>query len=124
MLQCERAAQGSEFHRDAGALADATHPQHNLRLDAKALEGRHYHHASCRDFRDAVLGVLPHRRGAAGRAVCAFADARARCWSWPSLLGCIPCTSNLSADGCQDRAERGAAAQDRSRHVAHCIAHP
>lgn len=53
--------QGSAFHRDAAHLADTLQPQHNLRLDARALEGRHYGDASCRDFRESVLSVLPHR---------------------------------------------------------------
>ena len=70
--------QGSAFHRDAAHLADTLQPQHNLRLDAKALEGRHYGDASCRDFRESVLSVLPHRRAhpATSGGRCARAASR------------------------------------------------
>lgn len=30
------------------------------RLDAEKLEGRHFGEASCRDYRESVLHVLPH----------------------------------------------------------------
>ena len=53
--------QGTDFHRDTAELAEAVIPQHNYRLDAASLEGRHYGQASCRDFRESVLAVLPHR---------------------------------------------------------------
>lgn len=55
--------QGSVFHHDAGHLADETRPQHSFRLDEKALEGRHYGDASCRNYRESVLSMLPHRCG-------------------------------------------------------------
>eukprot|EP00891_Asterochloris_glomerata_P007069 jgi/Astpho2/7069/e_gw1.00107.25.1_t len=35
-------------------------PQHNYRLNAAALEGRHYGEESCRDHRQAVLAAMPH----------------------------------------------------------------
>ncbi len=54
-------AQGQDFHRDAAALAEQVIPQHNYRLDAASLAGRHYGQASCRDFRGSVLRSLPHR---------------------------------------------------------------
>jgi hypothetical protein len=36
-------------------------PQHNFRLTAASLEGRHYGEVACRDFRESVLAVMPHR---------------------------------------------------------------
>jgi hypothetical protein len=34
--------QGSDFHRDTAELAEQIIPQHNYRLDAASMEGRHY----------------------------------------------------------------------------------
>uniref|UniRef100_A0A7I4D3Y5 FG-GAP repeat-containing protein n=1 Tax=Physcomitrium patens TaxID=3218 RepID=A0A7I4D3Y5_PHYPA len=48
-----------DFRRttDAGALQ----PQHNYRLDASSLATRHLGEVECREFRESVLGVMPHR---------------------------------------------------------------
>mmetsp|Transcript_21460 Transcript_21460/g.51195 ORF Transcript_21460/g.51195 Transcript_21460/m.51195 type:complete len:700 (-) Transcript_21460:224-2323(-) len=51
----------TDFHRDAAELAEALIPQHNYRLDAESLNVRHYGEASCRDYRESVLGAMPHR---------------------------------------------------------------
>lgn len=56
-----RCPQGQDFHRDAAQLAEQVIPQHNYRLDAAALAGRHYGQVSCRDFRTSVLRSMPHR---------------------------------------------------------------
>ena len=53
--------QGGTFHRDALSLREQVVPQHNYRLNAAALEGRHYGEESCRDHRQAVLAAMPHR---------------------------------------------------------------
>ena len=55
-------AQSADFHRGAGELAAALRPQHDFRLDARQLEGAHYGEVACRDFRESVLAVMPHRR--------------------------------------------------------------
>ncbi|DBA75927.1 TPA: hypothetical protein ACH3X2_008986 [Trebouxia sp. C0005] len=52
--------EGEDFHKDAAELQDRTVPQHNHRLDAEHLGGRHYGEASCRDFRESVLAAMPH----------------------------------------------------------------
>ncbi|XP_024389347.1 uncharacterized protein [Physcomitrium patens] len=36
-------------------------PQHNYRLDANSLATRHLGEVECREFRESVLGVMPHR---------------------------------------------------------------
>lgn len=36
-------------------------PQHNYKLDAHALNGRHPGEVECREFRESILGVMPHR---------------------------------------------------------------
>ena len=56
-----RDLQGGTFHRDALSLREQVVPQHNYRLNAAALEGRHYGEESCRDHRQAVLAAMPHR---------------------------------------------------------------
>jgi hypothetical protein len=56
-----RGAQSGDFHRGAGALAAELQPQFSFRLDAAALQARHYGEVACRDFRESVLAVLPHR---------------------------------------------------------------
>ena len=56
--------EGEDFHKDAAELQDRTVPQHNHRLDAEHLGGRHYGEASCRDFRESVLAAMPHRYNA------------------------------------------------------------
>lgn len=62
MCRCVRMCmQGADFHRDTERLAEALLPAINFRLDAASLEGRHYGEAACRDFRESVLAVLPHR---------------------------------------------------------------
>ena len=53
--------QGGTFHRDALSLREQVVPQHNYRLNAAALEGRHYGEESCRNHRQAVLAAMPHR---------------------------------------------------------------
>lgn len=53
--------QGLDFHRDVADLAEQIIPQHNYRLTAKSLEGQHYKEVACKDFRESILGVLPHR---------------------------------------------------------------
>ena len=53
--------QGMDFHRDAEALKNEVVPQHNFKLTANHLEARHYGEVACRDFRESVLAVMPHR---------------------------------------------------------------
>lgn len=53
--------QGMDFHRDAEALKSEVVPQHNFKLTASHLEARHYGEVACRDFRESVLAVMPHR---------------------------------------------------------------
>ena len=53
--------EGQDFHKDAAELQDKTVPQHNHRLNAEHLGGRHYGEASCRDFKESVLAAMPHR---------------------------------------------------------------
>ena len=53
--------QGMDFHRDAEGLRDEMVPQHNIKITASSLEGRHYGEVACRDFRESVLAVMPHR---------------------------------------------------------------
>lgn len=53
--------QGQDFHRAVGELADQVVPQHNYRLDAKAVQSHHYGEVACRDLRESILTVLPHR---------------------------------------------------------------
>ncbi|MQM13049.1 hypothetical protein Taro_045972, partial [Colocasia esculenta] len=36
-------------------------PQHNYKLDAHALNARHPGEFECREFRESILGVMPHR---------------------------------------------------------------
>lgn len=61
-LATHACAQSADFHRGAGELAAALRPQHDYMLDAKQLEGTHYGEVACRDFRESVLAVMPHRR--------------------------------------------------------------
>ena len=49
-----------DFHPPGDALADSLVPQHNYRLDAASLEGRHAGEAACREYREAVAASLPH----------------------------------------------------------------
>eukprot|EP00195_Chlamydomonas_chlamydogama_P008599 CAMPEP_0202890806 /NCGR_PEP_ID=MMETSP1392-20130828/1099_1 /ASSEMBLY_ACC=CAM_ASM_000868 /TAXON_ID=225041 /ORGANISM="Chlamydomonas chlamydogama, Strain SAG 11-48b" /LENGTH=667 /DNA_ID=CAMNT_0049574447 /DNA_START=241 /DNA_END=2241 /DNA_ORIENTATION=+ len=51
---------GADFHKDLEDLAGELRPQNDFRLDAEKLEGRHFGEASCRDYRESVLHVLPH----------------------------------------------------------------
>ncbi len=53
--------QGMDFHRDTEGLRDEMVPQHNFKITASSLEGRHYGEVACRDFRESVLAVMPHR---------------------------------------------------------------
>ncbi|KAG0605780.1 hypothetical protein M758_9G087200 [Ceratodon purpureus] len=48
-----------DFQRDTNNAALI--PQHNYRLDANALAARHVGEVGCREFRESVLGVMPHR---------------------------------------------------------------
>lgn len=50
-----------DFRRDASSLSEQLLPQHNYKLDASALSARHFGEAECREFREAVLDVMPHR---------------------------------------------------------------
>lgn len=50
-----------DFRRDGSALSEQLLPQHNYKLDASALGARHFGEAECREFREAVLDVMPHR---------------------------------------------------------------
>ncbi|KAG1681506.1 hypothetical protein FOA52_014012 [Chlamydomonas sp. UWO 241] len=50
----------ADFHRDLETLAGELQPQHNYKLDAEVVEGRHFGEASCREYRQSVLDVLPH----------------------------------------------------------------
>ncbi len=42
------------------AEANRLTPQHNYRLNAEEMAGRHFGELSCREFRDSVLKSLPH----------------------------------------------------------------
>lgn len=53
--------QGEDFHRDSAAQSEQVTPQHNYRLDAAALAGRHFGETSCRNYRRSVLQSMPHR---------------------------------------------------------------
>ncbi|GLI67342.1 hypothetical protein VaNZ11_011416 [Volvox africanus] len=50
----------TDFHKDLSELGGELTPQNNYRLDASKLDGRHFGEASCRDYRESVLHVLPH----------------------------------------------------------------
>jgi hypothetical protein len=50
-----------DFRRDSSSLSEQLLPQHNYKLDASALSARHFGEAECREFREAVLDVMPHR---------------------------------------------------------------
>jgi len=58
---CCALVQGTDFHRDTEGLRDEMIPQHNFKITANSLEGRHYGEVACRDFRESVLAVMPHR---------------------------------------------------------------
>lgn len=53
--------QGTDFHRDTERMAEELMPALDFRMDAAALEARHFGEVACRDFRESVLAVLPHR---------------------------------------------------------------
>lgn len=53
--------ESKDFHRDADELSKVLIPQHNYKLDAESLTTRHYGEVSCRDYRESVLGAMPHR---------------------------------------------------------------
>ncbi|BDA41145.1 hypothetical protein COCOBI_01-8000 [Coccomyxa sp. Obi] len=53
--------EGADFHRDTERLAEELMPALDFRMDAAALEARHFGEVACRDFRESVLAVLPHR---------------------------------------------------------------
>ena len=55
------APQGADFHRDTERLSQQLLPALDFRMDAAALEARHFGEVACRDFRESVLAVLPHR---------------------------------------------------------------
>ena len=90
--------EGEDFHKDAAELQDRTVPQHNHRLDAEHLGGRHYGEASCRDFRESVLAAMPHRFDTCltnlvkSHAHCMFVDVASCCslWSGCQLLRSVP----------------------------------
>ncbi|XP_048335158.2 uncharacterized protein LOC107407575 isoform X2 [Ziziphus jujuba] len=43
-----------------GHSSDALIPQHNYKLDVQALNSRHPGEFECREFRESILGVMPH----------------------------------------------------------------
>ncbi|KAK9916603.1 hypothetical protein WJX75_004756 [Coccomyxa subellipsoidea] len=53
--------EGADFHRDTERLSQQLLPALDFRMDAAALEARHFGEVACRDFRESVLAVLPHR---------------------------------------------------------------
>eukprot|EP00271_Cylindrocystis_brebissonii_P005161 TRINITY_DN17107_c0_g1_i1.p1 TRINITY_DN17107_c0_g1~~TRINITY_DN17107_c0_g1_i1.p1 ORF type:complete len:716 (+),score=145.26 TRINITY_DN17107_c0_g1_i1:201-2348(+) len=53
--------ESQDFHRDASALSERLLPQHNYKLDANALTSRHFGEVECREYRESVLGSMPHR---------------------------------------------------------------
>lgn len=53
--------QGSDFHRDMGELHDEHVGLRNYRLDAASLASRQFGEVSCREFRESVMHVMPHR---------------------------------------------------------------
>ena len=53
--------QGSDFHRDMGELHDKHVGLRNYRLDAASLASRQFGEVSCREFRESVMQVMPHR---------------------------------------------------------------
>lgn len=56
-LRWSRKNENSETHSsDASQLI----PQHNYKLDAHALNTRHPGEFECREFRESILGVMPH----------------------------------------------------------------
>lgn len=71
-----RSHESSDFHLDTESLADQLVPQHQYKLDAAALAGRHFGEASCREYRESVLEVLPHRWTARGDTRFALAHFR------------------------------------------------
>ncbi|XXG66076.1 hypothetical protein AAC387_Pa05g3625 [Persea americana] len=57
MLRWDRKNENIETHSsDASQLI----PQHNYKLDAHALSTRHPGEFECREFRESILGVMPH----------------------------------------------------------------
>eukprot|EP00798_Chlamydomonas_sp_ICE-L_P012029 gene12029-15131_t len=50
----------TDFHKDLEEEARELIPQHDFRLDAEKLEGRHFGESSCRDYRNSLLHILPH----------------------------------------------------------------
>lgn len=52
--------ESQDFHRDLVDLAGEMQPQSHYKLEAEKLEGRHFGEASCRDYRESVMHVLPH----------------------------------------------------------------
>lgn len=48
-----------DFRRDANTASLI--PQHNYRLDANSLTTKHVGEVECREFRESVLSVMPHR---------------------------------------------------------------
>ena len=53
--------QGSDFHRDMSELHDEHVGLRNYRLDAASLASRQFGEVSCREFRESVMHVMPHR---------------------------------------------------------------
>ena len=53
--------QSADFHRDGDALAEGLTAQHSYKLDAAALEGRHFGEVECRDYREAVLAAIDRK---------------------------------------------------------------
>lgn len=53
--------ESQDFHRDGSALGSKLLPQHNYKLDANALSSRHFGEVECKEYRESVLGAMPHR---------------------------------------------------------------
>eukprot|EP00898_Chlorokybus_atmophyticus_P005991 jgi/Chlat1/6393/Chrsp44S05841 len=53
--------ESTDFVRDHSAMSEELLPQHNYKLDATALNGKHFGEVECREYRDAVLAVMPHK---------------------------------------------------------------
>ncbi|CAM6104584.1 unnamed protein product [Calypogeia fissa] len=54
------AHKSEDFHRIPQSLNDVV-PQHNYKLDAKALTSKHFGEVQCREYRESVLASMPHR---------------------------------------------------------------
>lgn len=53
--------ESKDNHRDASLLIGQLLPQHNYKLDANSLNTRHFGEVECREYRESILGVVPHK---------------------------------------------------------------